>query len=323
MSGNPLVSIIIPTYNVEWFLAETLASVQQQSFREFEAIVVDDGSTDRTGEIAQRFAEKDGRFILLRQKNAGVSAARNAAFKRARGRLIAFLDADDVWSPEKLERQLALFREDPRVNFTFTNLFIWDGRRDLRLCYRKHKPLPEGNPIRQLIFDNLFGISTVMVKRETLDAAGPFDSELSMAEDWDMWLRMADRDLWARGIREPLSRYRIWEGNVSKQRLRIVEAVVLMLGKNLHATSRPELRPLYERSLVRVRVKLELAKICPQLDTHPELVPDAIWRAWKLDPLQVKWLFRWALVVWPHFLGGKFTAGSVYRKLREKCQDRD
>jgi len=93
-------------------------------------IVVDDGSTDRTGEIAQRFVEKDARFILLRQKNAGECVARNVALERARGEWIAFLDADDVWLSKKLAAQLDLLKQEPRANLLFTDYFSWDGQND-------------------------------------------------------------------------------------------------------------------------------------------------------------------------------------------------
>ena len=130
MPHKPLVSVIVPAYNVEPFLAETLASVQWQTYREFEVIIVDDGSTDRTSEIVQQFVEKDARFILLRQPNANMAAARNAALKQARGEWVAFLDADDAWLSEKLAAQLDLLEQAPRANLLFTDYFSWDGQND-------------------------------------------------------------------------------------------------------------------------------------------------------------------------------------------------
>jgi glycosyltransferase involved in cell wall biosynthesis len=316
---SPAISIIIPAYNVEPVIAETLASVQQQTFRDFEAIVVDDGSEDRTSEIVRQFVEKDARFILLRQENAGVSAARNAALKRARGELIAFLDADDIWFPEKLTCQIAMFRQDPRVNFTFTNFVFGNGQQNWGPFYRKRKPLPEGNPLRQLISANLFATPTVVTRRAGIVAAGGFDSNLALAEDWDMWLRMAERDLWVRGTRESLVRVRIWTGNISKQKLKMAERDVCVLEKNLHSTRHPEWRSLYERSLARARVKLELTRQCSHIrsllkDGNLSAVPPAVLRLWFCEP-RWKWL-RWYLrLVWPKFLGGDKTARYVHQKI--------
>ena len=95
----PVVSVITPAYNAERYIEHTLESALRQTFREFELLVVDDGSTDGTAAIAQRYAEKDARFRVLRQTNRGIAAARNLAMRRARGRYLALLDSDDLWFP--------------------------------------------------------------------------------------------------------------------------------------------------------------------------------------------------------------------------------
>ena len=115
-SEPPLVSIVTPVFNCGSVLADTLESARAQTFRDFEVIIVDDGSTDDSAAVARRFCEMDPRFSLVQQSNAGVSAARNTAIPRARGEWIAFLDGDDIWFPEKLAVQMRLSREDPRAN---------------------------------------------------------------------------------------------------------------------------------------------------------------------------------------------------------------
>jgi len=153
--------------------------------------------------------EKDVRFILLRQqKNIGESVARNAALKQARGEWIAFLDADDVWLPGKLAAQLDLLRREPNANLLFTDYFLWDGQNDFGRRYSDPDKFPDGDVSRRLIFFDLFGISTVMIKREILDVVGLFDVEMSLAQDWDLWLRIAERGLCAKGVRQPMVRYR-------------------------------------------------------------------------------------------------------------------
>ncbi len=123
MFETPLVSIIVPIFNGANVVSETLESIRAQTFKDFEVIVVDDGSTD-DGPAIVRFREADSRFKLVSQANAGLPIAHNNAILQARGEWIALLDHDDVWFPQKLERQLALSREDPRANFC-SRIFIF------------------------------------------------------------------------------------------------------------------------------------------------------------------------------------------------------
>jgi len=314
MPHKPLISVIVSAYNVEPFLAETLASIQRQTYREFEVIVVDDGSTDRTSEIARQFVEKDARFILLRQKNAGTAAARNAALKQARGEWIAFLDADDVWLPEKLAAQLNLLKQKPRANLLFTDYFLWDGQNDFGRRYSDPDKFPDGDVGRRLIFFNLFCISTVIIKREMLDTVGWFDVELLMAEDWDLWLRIAERGLCAKGVRQPMARYRIWPGQISHNTIRMCECNIRVLEKALARPQRTAWRRDYERSLKIARGNLELARVRSLIETQPKAVPAAALRAWLHCPTRLKWLLWYFATLWPN----SPWAGIVYRKIQRK-----
>jgi glycosyltransferase involved in cell wall biosynthesis len=318
MPETPLVSIVIPAFNAASVIEETLDSVCEQTFRDFEVIIVDDGSTDDTAVVARKFCAADARFTLIQQPNGGPSVALNTAIGHARGEWIAFLDADDVWLPEKLARQMELFREDPRANFLFTNYYCWDGSRDFSAYYRQNRPLPEGDATRKLVFACVYGTSAVMVRRETLQAVGPFDPDLPFAQDWDMWLRIAERGMWARGTREPLGCYRRWPGSRSNQKLWATEGSVRVLEKNLRATQHLELRPIYRHSLAFARGNLELARARQLLESQPEAVPAAIWRAWWQHPRRLKRLMWFALVAWPKFLGGVASARIIHRKLIQK-----
>ena len=322
MTKTPLVSVIVPVWNGAAFLAEALRSLQAQTYTHFEAIIVDDGSTDDTSAIARRFCETDSRFAFVQQTHAGVSAARNTAIARSRGEYIAFLDADDVWFPEKLERQLALFAGDPLINAVFTNFYIWDGRDDLNVWFRPDKPLPAGDVSRRLVFNIghvcAASMSVAVLRRELFNEVGLFDPGLAIGEDWDLLLRMAERGLSVRVTREPLARYRRWSGNATNQKLKVAESNVQVLQKNLQKTRRPELKPLYQRSLAFARAQLELSRARQFIESRPDAVPAAIWRAWQFQPRELKWLARLALVVWPKFLGGNKTARITHRKLVEK-----
>jgi glycosyltransferase involved in cell wall biosynthesis len=317
-SINTTVSIIIPVWNGASTLAETLGSVQKQTFRDFRTIIVDDGSTDDTPNIARRFCESDPRFSLVSQAHAGVSAARNNGIQQTDSRWIAFLDADDVWFPEKLERQMALSREDSRANFLFTDYLLWDGRRDLRRAYLEDRPLPEGDTLHHLIFDCSYLTSTVAVRRESLLNAGLFDPEVPFGEDWLLWLRIAEQGIWARGCREPLARYRRWPGsqtiaggfNSADYDVRVIE-------KAFRATRHPELIPLYRRSLAAVRWHCQVVRAAHFVKADPEALPPVLWRILLLDP-RWKWL-RWYLgLVWPVFLGGNRTRRYVHGRIRKR-----
>ena len=315
----PLISIVIPAFNAAGVIAETLASARLQTFKDFEAIIVDDGSTDDTAAVARRFCEADPRFFLIQQANQGVSAARNAAIRQSRGEWIAFLDADDVWLPEKLARQMELSRADPRADFLFTNLHFWDGQRDLYPTFHAGQPLPEGDIARSLIAHDAYGTSTVMVRREALFAVGLFDPAVDYSQDWDLWLRLGDRGLWARGVREPLVRYRRWPGSRMTNRLRMADGNVQILELNLRATRHPEFRPLYRRKLASALAERELIRARPLIASDPAAVPPLVWRAWRHER-RLKWLRWWLRLVWPKFLGGDRMARFVHKKILERTR---
>jgi glycosyltransferase involved in cell wall biosynthesis len=318
MSTSPVVSVIIPVWNGAALLPETLRSLQSQTFTDFEALIVDDGSTDDTAAVAGTFCQADARLRLVSRPHAGLSATRNAGLELARGEFIAFLDSDDVWLPGKLERQMELFRADPRANFAYTNYYFWDGQQDQSVGYRANRPLPDGDSARRLVWANVYALSSVVVRRATLGRAGGFDPSLDSCEDWDMWLRLAEQDFWARGTREPLVRYRRWPGSMSTKKLKMVRHNLIVLEKNLLATRRPELRPASRQAIRYNRAVLELLLARQSLDAGPAEVPAGLWRAWRHYPYRLKWLMWFGLAAWPKLLGGNATAGIVHRKLIQK-----
>ncbi len=305
----------MPAFNAEAFICESISSVQKQTFTDWELIVVDDGSSDGTSSIVETFLS-DARIRLIRQRNGGVSTARNAALAKAKGDWIAFLDADDVWYPEKLQEQLAIVERHPDVNLVFTNYYLWDGQRDLELRFKSADKFPVGTLDRTLIFYNLFGMSSVLVSREAINTAGEFDPAVAPAEDWDMWLRIADNQLVAAGIDKPLLRYRVWSGNASKNTIRMTQSNVRVLEKAVQRSKRCQSE--YGNALRIARGNYELATGTALIDKEPSSVALHIYRAWQHYPTRLKWLFWYLGVLWPGVLGGSLFRERIYRKLKSK-----
>lgn len=185
---NPRVSVIIPTYNRAWCLPEAVDSVLAQTDPHFELIVVDDGSRDATASILAAYGH---RIRVLTQKNRGVSAARNLGVRAARGNLLAFLDSDDLWQPEKLARQQAFFDRHAGAMICQTEE-IWI-RRGVRVNPRHRHRKPSGDIFKASLALCLVSPSAVMLRRELLDRVGLFDESLPACEDYDLWLRVSAR----------------------------------------------------------------------------------------------------------------------------------
>jgi glycosyltransferase involved in cell wall biosynthesis len=182
---RPLISVVIPTYNRCTFLKEALTSVQEQSYAPIEMIVVDDGSTDGTEKMLGQLSFP---LTILRQPNRGVSAARNAGIRAAHGELIALLDSDDYWLPEKIEHQVRLFQDRPEAMICQTEeIWIRNGRRvNPRRRHAKHG----GMIFERTLPLCLISPSAVMLRRGLLDEVGLFDERLPACEDYDLWLRI-------------------------------------------------------------------------------------------------------------------------------------
>ncbi len=203
-----LVSVVMPVFNGERYLEATLASVFAQTYPEIELIVVDDGSTDRSLEILDALGD---RVVVVRQQNRGPAAARNLGVQKAKGKWIAFLDADDIWEPEKIQRQLA---QCGGFSWSYTDSVFMggvnDGRRDSEFT-----PKFQGMVVEKLICSNFISTSTVMVLRQALLDAGGFDESLRSIQDWELWVRLAGR-CEVGYLDEPMMRYRVHSASTSR-----------------------------------------------------------------------------------------------------------
>jgi glycosyltransferase involved in cell wall biosynthesis len=190
MDGQPLVTIVIPAYNEAATIGDAINSALQQSFTDFELLVIDDGSSDTTANIAAMVP--DARVQVLSFENKGLAASRNRGIRRAAGELIAFLDADDLWTPDKLSSQVEVLRRYPEavLAYSWTDCIDEDGR---FLRHGSHVRA-DGEVYKQLLSRNFIDNgSSPMVRRLAFDEVGLFNEDYPAAEDWDMWLRLAHR----------------------------------------------------------------------------------------------------------------------------------
>jgi glycosyltransferase involved in cell wall biosynthesis len=208
------VRVIIPCYNAALFIAEALESVLRQTHADTSAIVVDDGSTDGTADIAERFGPRV-RVIRHGQKG-GPSAARNVALDVADGDAVAFLDGDDRWHPEKIARQVAYLEAHPECGLIHTAVRHIDAAG--QEIDRPGGPIPwriaEGSCLGDLLAHNTITTSTVLVRRDALGTER-FPEDLRAGEDWDLWLRLAARTEIGY-LAEPLTDYRVHDSNTTR-----------------------------------------------------------------------------------------------------------
>ncbi len=211
----PEVSVVMPVYNRESLVGASVASVLAQTCKNFELLVVDDGSTDGTAEVVRRF--NDHRLRYIRIENSGRPAVpRNVGIRAARSPLIAFIDSDDLWLPGKLERQLKVLKSNASLGFCYSWASFFDGQTDLGLCGPKTSSVPDW------IFEELLShrcfipTATMVMERELIERVGGFDESPSLCavEDYDLWLRVA-RLASGRFLPEVLVRYRVHEMNIS------------------------------------------------------------------------------------------------------------
>lgn len=184
----PEVSVVIPTFNRASLVLEAVESVFRQTFKDYELIVVDDGSTDGTQEILRPYETRLG---YLFQENRGVSAARNAGIERARGRWVAFLDSDDLWLSEKLEKQMTFLARHPDALIVQTGE-VWI-RKGQKVNPRKKHQKFSGDIFAPSLKLCLVSPSAVVIRKDLFEEVGLFDETMPACEDYDLWLRIAAR----------------------------------------------------------------------------------------------------------------------------------
>ncbi len=220
----PAISVVVATYNAEATLAETIGSVRRQTFSDFELLVVDDGSTDATLQLLDDLG--DARLRVFRRPHQGVAAARNHGIAAASGEFVSFLDADDLWTPDKLELQLRALQQHPDAGLAYSWTALIDA--DGSFLFAK-EPCREHGDVHHALIRECFiaSASNVLVRKRCLDAVGGFDLELGAAQDWDLSLRIAARWPFALVPRYQVL-YRIAESTMSADAARCERACLIV-----------------------------------------------------------------------------------------------
>lgn len=214
MSSNPLVSVITPTFNRADYLPYAVESVLSQSVPDFELIVIDDGSTDGTAELMERYLA-DSRIRYLKQENQGQSVARNRGIAEARGQFICFLDSDNAWVSTKLETSLKAFEEHPEADIVYGDFITIDGEGHELGVNRMARY--SGRITPQLLRDNFVSMNTTMTRKRCFDEMGGFDSADRLAEDYGLWLRFSTRYQFLY-VPAVLGYYRVMENQISSDK---------------------------------------------------------------------------------------------------------
>jgi len=225
---QPLVSVIMPAYDMQEFIGESISSVIAQTYTNWELIVVDDGSTDQTKNIVAKFMEEDKRIQYFYQPNSGQGKARNLAIHESKGGLVAFLDADDSWMPDKLKRQTAFIQQN-NADLIFSDIIIVDEKGNkLRDTWGVVDKIYRGDGgIIGFMFENKAPMPAIMAKKESILKLGGFSEsdDMRYVEDYDLWLRMLQQNSVFASSAEKLATYRLLSGKSNKRRRTILNVI--------------------------------------------------------------------------------------------------
>lgn len=232
MDTDPTVSVIIPTYNRAHLIPRAIQSVLSQTYRDFELIVVDDGSIDNTEEVVKSFDDERIRYIK-HERNKGVASARNTGIKIAKGKYVAFLDSDDEWFPNKLEKHVQAFKDaPPKVGVVYSGVWVlWYNNRYRKTYISYPCKEKEGDLHHSFLKKNSIFPSAVLVKKECFSQAGMFDEELLAVEDWEQWLRIS-KYYHFKCIDAPLAWIHRTPGSLTEQVDTVINALQLISTKH-------------------------------------------------------------------------------------------
>ncbi len=240
MNGTPeqngvRVSVLVPSYNSASTLAAAVYSVFDQTFADYEILVIDDGSTDNTRDVVERLEkEKPGKIRYIYQENRGLAAARNTGIRESRGEFLALLDADDHWLPERLERGVAAMEQNERTGLVHANINWMDAKGRIQETAPRDLRSLSGN-----MFENIYlrkahvACPTVLLRKSCCDSVGMFDENLARlgCEDRELWLRVA-KTFDVVYLNDVLANYRVSAGSMSRDRSKMMEARMYVIDKH-------------------------------------------------------------------------------------------
>ena len=296
----PKVSVIIPTHNSSCTIGETLQSVFSQTYSDFEILLINDGSTDNLMEVLKGF--QDSRLQILNYENGGLSVARNRGIDRASGKYLIFLDADDLWSPDKLESHVNALdnaqKNNPKASVVYSWSYFLDD--ETNSSYIDNPLHCEGNVLPKIVETNfIISGSNPMITREAIDSVGYFDSDFQGASDWNYWIRLAqqwdyilipERQVFYR--QSPTSMSSNVE-TIEQDQLRVINTIFLSLPSNLQPIKSIALSNIYFYS----------AKLYSRKPPSPE------------NNAQLRKKFRQAIVLYP----GHLRKRDTYILLAKGC----
>jgi glycosyltransferase involved in cell wall biosynthesis len=255
---TPVVTVVIAAYNSARYIGQALDSVHAQTFKDYEVIVVNDGSDDRD-ELEQVLRSHPLPIVYLSQENRGVSAARNAAIRMAKGQFYAQLDADDQWTPDYLEVQLGVLFDNPDVTLVYPNATIIGDDSDVQLEFMKISPSEGEVNFHSLVQQQCTVMTSVTARMSAIKEVGMFDEELRSCEDFDLWLRIAKSGRRIVYHRRVLALYRRHEGSLSSDRVWMIRNLLTVFEKSARTF---DLTPAEKRTLnaeiVQNRARLRL-----------------------------------------------------------------
>lgn len=228
---QPVVSVIIPTYNRADLIFEAINSVLGQDYSALDLIVVDDGSTDNTAELLKPFVES-GQLRYFSQANSGQATARNLGLTQARGAFICFLDSDNLWEPGKLSAQVSYLEQHPDVDIVYGDVITIDAQGSE--TSRSNMARFSGQIFRQMLHDNCVSMNTTMTRRRWFDEMGGFDTSFRVADDYELWLRFSAKATYAY-LPNYFARYRVFPNQISSDKERRFLSNERAIGKFLMA----------------------------------------------------------------------------------------
>ena len=262
--AKPLVTIIVPTYNYGHFISDTLDNIQAQTYKNWECIVVDDGSVDDTRKIVQGFIAIDDRIRYFYQENQCQAVARNTGLKNSNGKYIQFLDADDLMEDRKLEHQVAFLEDHDEVDITYSSTRYFTTEDPLARWYFMHSSDAEWIPevagmgreiIKMIIGNNIMTINSPLMRRTVVDDVGFFDKSLKLVEDWGFWIRCALKGKYIqyKNWDDAMALVRSHSSSFSRNKKQVNQSAVLMREKLNKLIKDPDILLLNQQLLAELK----------------------------------------------------------------------